>query len=345
MTTHRRSVIAVSAVAAVMVVATACSSGGNASGSGTQAGTASGSNAKTTADLTVAIPALGIDYNWDLLAAKELGYFSANGINVTLKNFAGPPETIAALASGSAQFAGGVASDQTIIAHNKGTHIAIVAGEDAALDEVMVKPSITSWAQAKGKTFGSAAPTSGSTLLLQRALESQNLKLTDVKLRPFGSTATRAAALFAGQVDGASLAQPFDFEAKAKGFKSLATIHDILGDYPFTVHVVNTDYASAHPDVVVNYLRAVVKAQAWLADSANRTQAAQILSKYSQATLALSEQTWDYVYQTTHGAAQHGAISNSELQPVLQSAKNETGDNSIALGNVVNTSYLTKANS
>jgi NitT/TauT family transport system substrate-binding protein len=346
MTTQRRSVIAVSALAAVMVVATACSWGGNDSGSGTQAGTAaSGSNATTTADLTVAVPALGIDYNWDLLAAKELGYFQANGINVTLKNFAGPPETIAALASGSAQFAGGVASDQTIIAHNKGTHIAIVAGENAALDEVMVKPSITSWTQVKGTTFGSAAPTSGSTLLLKRALESQHLALTDVKLRPFGSTATRAAALFAGQVDGASLAQPFDFEAKAKGFTSLATIHDILGDYPFTVHVVNTDYASAHPDVVVNYLRAVVKAQAWLADPANRTHAAQILSKYSQAAQSLSEQTWDYVYKTTHGAAKEGAISDSALQPVLQSAKDESGDNSIQLGNVVDTSYLTKATS
>src|ERR1700760_4618207 len=104
MTTHRRSVIAVSALAAVLTVATACSSGGNDSGSsaGAGAGSASGSNATTTADLTVAVPALGIDYNWDLLAAKELGYFSANGINVTLKNFAGPPETIAALASGSA---------------------------------------------------------------------------------------------------------------------------------------------------------------------------------------------------------------------------------------------------
>lgn len=344
MTNHRRSVMAASAFATVLLVATACSSGGSSSGGGDQAGTGSGSNSSQPVDITVAVPALGIDYNWDLLVAKEMGFFSANGINVSLKNFAGPPETIAALASGSAQFAGGVATDQTIIAHNKGTHVAIVAGENYALDEVMVKPSITNWSEVKGKTFGSAAPSSGSTLLLQRALESQGLKITDVKLRPFGSTADRAAALFAGQVDGASLAQPFDFQAKAKGMRSLATIHDILGNYPFTAHVVNTDYAKAHPDVVVNYLRAVVKAQSWLADPANRTRAAQILSKYSQASQALSEQTWDYVYKTAKGAVQGGAVSDAELQPVLQSAQDETGDKSLVLAGVVDRSYLSKAN-
>lgn len=340
MTKHRRSVMAASALATVMVIATACSSGGSGSGGGGQAGSGSGT---ATADLTVAVPALGIDYNWDLLTAKEMGFFSANHVNVTLKNFSGPPETIAALASGSAQFAGGVATDQTIIAHNKGTPVAIVAGENYALDEVMVKPSIANWSQVKGKTFGSAAPNSGSTLLLQRALESQHLKLSDVRLRPFGSTADRAAALFAGQVDGASLAQPFDFQAKTKGMRSLATIHDILGNYPFTAHVVNTDYAKDHPDVVVNYLRAVVKAQAWLTDPANRTRAAQILSKYSQASAALSEQTWDYVYKTTKGAVRAGAISENDLRPVLQSAKEETGDDSLVLNGVVDTSFLNKA--
>jgi ABC-type nitrate/sulfonate/bicarbonate transport system substrate-binding protein len=332
--------MAATAFATVMVIATACSSGGSGSGGGDQAGGGSG---PSTADLTVAVPALGIDYNWDLLTAKEMGFFSANGINVTFKNFSGPPETIAALASGSAQFAGGVATDQTIIAHDKGTHLAIVAGENYALDEVMVKPSIASWSQVKGKTFGSAAPNSGSTLLLKRALESQGLTLSDVKLRPFGTTADRAAALLAGQVDGAALAQPFDFQAKAKGMRSLATIHDILGNYPFTAHVVNTDYAKDHPDVVVNYLRAVVKAQSWLADPANRTKAAQILSKYSEAATDLSEQTWDYVYQTTKGAVQDGAISEEDLKPVLQSAKEESGDNSLTLSGVLDTSYLDKA--
>ncbi|HEX5407126.1 MAG TPA: ABC transporter substrate-binding protein [Pseudonocardiaceae bacterium] len=343
MTNQRRSVIAAATFVAVIGVVTAC--GGSGSGGGAQAGAPanSGSNAPKTVDLTVAIPALGIDYNWDITTAKEMGFFSDVGINATLKNFSGPPDTIAAVASGSAQFAGGVATDQTIIAHNKGTHVAIVAGENYALDEIMVKSSIESWSDVKGKTFGTAAPKSGSTLLLQRALESQGLALSDVKMRPFGTTGDRAAALLAGQVDGASLAQPFDFKAKAAGFTSLATMRDILGKYPFTAHVVNTDYASANPDVVVNYLRAIVKAQAWLADSANREKASQILSKYSEAELNLSEQTWDYVYKTAQGAVSGGAISDSDLAPVLTAAKQESGDNSLTLDGVVDTSYLNKA--
>lgn len=346
MSRRRRNVMALSLSAGLVVLVTAaCSSASSTSAKSAGSGAAGSPRAASITNVTVAIPALGIDYNWDVLVAKEKGFFQQEGINASLLNFPGPPETIAALASGSAQFAAGVASDASIIAHDKGTNIAIIAGEDDALDELMVKPSITSWSQVKGLSFGSAAPSSGSTLLLQRALQAHGLTLSQVQLRPFGSTADRAAALIAGQVDGASLAQPFDFQAKTKGFRSLATINQILPNYPFTVHDVNTSYAATHPTVVVNYLKAVIKAQAWLADPANRVAAATILSKYSKAALSLSEETWDYVYKTTHGAVQNGAISDMTLQPVLKSAQEESNNTGLKLTGVLDLTYLNRAKS
>src|SRR6202020_465247 len=90
-------------------------------------------------------------------------------------------------------------------------------------------------------------------------------------------TRPRASLLLACAVDAAILLPPFDFQAEAKGFKSLGLTVDYIKDLPFSGTAVNIAWANANKPILEKVLRAQSRSIAWFGDDKNRDEALRIL--------------------------------------------------------------------
>jgi len=90
-----------------------------------------------------------------------------------------------------------------------------------------VAPAIQTAADLKGKVLAVDRPGTAVDYGMRVLLSKLGLKPTDVTLRPLGNTSVEYPALVGGQVDGAVMAPPFTFMAKARGFRELKNIYDV----------------------------------------------------------------------------------------------------------------------
>jgi len=58
----------------------------------------------------------------------------------------------------------------------------------------------------------------------------------------------------------------------AAGFVSLGTVQEMIGPYQAAGYFVQRKWAGEHRELVASYLAAIVEAQRWLMDPANKSQ-------------------------------------------------------------------------
>jgi NitT/TauT family transport system substrate-binding protein len=139
-----------------------------------------------------------------------------------------------------------------------------------------------------------------------------------------GATAARASALLAGAVDAAILLPAFNFQAIAKGFKSLGLTVDYVKDLPFSGTAVNNAWATAHKASLEKLLRAQNKAVAWFNDPNNHEDAVRILKTASGLTQDDVEKAYVF-FRDGHFFEPTGKVSRSKLVS-LAKAMESLGD-------------------
>jgi NitT/TauT family transport system substrate-binding protein len=234
---------------------------------GGSSGTASAGNGKIALRLGY-FP--NITHATALVGVKK-GIFARDlGSNVTLKTatFNAGPEAVQALFSG--------ALDATYIGPNpainawqksKGTAIKIVSGEAAGGAYLVVKPSITSPSQLKGKKL--ATPQLGNTqdVALRSWLKTQGYTTTTtggggVTVVPQENALT-LQSFVAGSIDGAWVPEPWATRLVKEGTGHVLVDERALwpgGNYVTTLLVVRTAFLEAHPDAVKRLVQAQVDA-------------------------------------------------------------------------------------
>ncbi len=201
--------------------------------------------------------------NWIYYIADREGFFRAEGLRVSTITSGTPTNTINLLATGDVGI-GLNGSDVLIEAIVHHLPIKIVAPELGPSPYVLATmPSITSWAQLKGKSvlLGPKGDTSSMTFTL--LAEQQHLKLEDFSIIPGSTSSARYAALLSGNIAGTVLSQPFSVLAVEKGMHPLAVAGDSIKDWVDTCFAVNTNWAAANPPAVVRFMRALRKALAF----------------------------------------------------------------------------------
>jgi ABC-type nitrate/sulfonate/bicarbonate transport system substrate-binding protein len=136
---------------------------------------------------------------------------------------------------------------------------------------------VTSAAELHGKIVAAAGPSGTSAGLTRKLAASLGLGPADYQLLSVGGSPERYAALLSGQVGAALLSQPFDLQAIRQGFQPLARSSDVVPDLAFTMFVTTRPWLQTHREVAVRFLRAVIRANGWLYDPANRAAAEDIL--------------------------------------------------------------------
>ncbi|MDE2297138.1 MAG: ABC transporter substrate-binding protein [Burkholderiales bacterium] len=162
--------------------------------------------------LTLAVGGKNLLYYLPLTIAESLGYFKAEGLELTIADFAGGSRALQALIGGSADVVSG-AFEHTISMQVKGQPLRAFVLQGRAPQIVLginpkTMPGYKSVADLKGKKLGVTAPGSSTNVLANFVLAKAGLKPGDVAIIGVGAGSGAVAAMRSGQIDAISNLDP-----------------------------------------------------------------------------------------------------------------------------------------
>jgi NitT/TauT family transport system substrate-binding protein len=262
---------------------------------------------------------------WPELIAIDKGFFAAEDLKVDLVYIQSSAALVQQIAAGSLGIGIQTGLADPLRAVGMGAPIAVVRIDvQAPPYDLVAKPTIASMKDLKGKVISLGGPKDITRIYVDRMLAPSGVKDGDFDMVFAGATTARASALLAGAVDAAILLPPFDFQAVAKGFKSLGLTIDYVKDLPFSGTAVNVAWANTNKATLEKLLRAENKAIAWFEDEKNRDEALRILKTAS----SLSEDDVAKAYTFFHDGhffEPTGKVSRSKLN-ALAKAMESLGD-------------------
>jgi len=162
--------------------------------------------------LTIAVGGKNLLYYLPLTIAESLGYFKAEGLEVTIADFAGGSRALQAVVGGSADVVSG-AFEHTLNMQVKGQRMRAFALQGRAPQIVLginpkTMPAFKGVADLKGKKIGVTAPGSSTNVLANFVLAKAGLKASDVSIIGVGAGSGAVAAMRSGQIDAMSNLDP-----------------------------------------------------------------------------------------------------------------------------------------
>jgi ABC-type nitrate/sulfonate/bicarbonate transport system substrate-binding protein len=203
-----------------------------------------------------------------------------------------------------------------------GAHLITVMNEAVTALQygAMTKANVTSWNDIKGKTVMVGGPKDNTVFYFHQMARAHGLRDSDYTFQYAGASTARLAALKAGAVDVSLLANPADIQAEQDGFHRLDNLlpQYLNGDnYAGGGPVVTQEWAKAHSDELTRYIRAVLKAIAWIYDPANKQALFEIVGPKLNLTQDVYEQTYQVNIAGTKTWSTDGQIKDSAIQGVL----------------------------
>ncbi|MDD2918591.1 ABC transporter substrate-binding protein [Rhodoferax sp.] len=162
--------------------------------------------------VTLAVGGKNLLYYLPLTIAEQRGYFKAEGLDVTIVDFAGGSKALQAVVGGSADVVSG-AFEHTINMQFKGQPMRAFVLQGAAPQIVLgvnpkTMPNFKTVADLKGKKVGVSAPGSSTNVMVNFALAKVGLKPNDVSIIGVGTGSGAVAAMRSGQIDAMSNLDP-----------------------------------------------------------------------------------------------------------------------------------------
>lgn len=212
-----------------------------------------------------------------LWVAAGKGFFKREGLDAEVSAIRGTAPAMQALVSDSIYVAL-AANDGVIGLVEKGMGLAMIAAGAKTTHMIMGGKKYKTYEDLRGATIGSSTLTSGTAFLLKRVLKSQGLEYPrDYNLINVGGSGPAFTALSTGAIAAAILAVPVSFRAQEMGFNLIGKVTDVFPNFLLSSFSVRREWAAAHRQEVVQFLRALVQARKWLEE--NREAAADFLAE------------------------------------------------------------------
>ena len=238
-------------------------------------------------DSVINISTNPIDSGAEVFYANDLGLFTKAGLNVQISPGSNGA-AIAAAVAGNAVDIGYADIGALAKAHSRGVEFSIIApaalwDANAPVNAIMVAKT-SSYRTAKdltGKTVAVPGLGTAAAFVVNAWLDANGADSTTVKIieLPY---AAMPAALDAGRIDAAHLAEPFLSVAKDKA-RVLGSADDTLGKlYLRTVWFVRTSWAKDHPDLVARFAAVIHQTALWANDKRNHDKSAAILVAHTK---------------------------------------------------------------
>lgn len=228
-----------------------------------------------------------IDSGAEVFYAKDLGLFAKAGIEAQIQPGQNGSAIAAAVASNAVDI--GYADIGALArAHTRGIFFTIIAPAamwvaSAPVNVLMVakRSPIRAARDLNGKTIAVPGLGTNAEFAVHEWLNANGADASRVKFIEL-SYAAMPAALEAGRVDAAHVAEPFIAVAKQRA-RVLASADDALGkEYLRTVWFASSAWARQHPDLVARFAGAMRETAQWANDKRNQRKSAAILVKYTK---------------------------------------------------------------
>jgi NitT/TauT family transport system substrate-binding protein len=228
-----------------------------------------------------------IDSGAEVFYAKERGTFAKNGLDVTIQPGQSGAAIAAAVASGAIDI--GYADLGALAkAHVKGIDFVVLAPAALWLTNAPVNKLIVSKNSAihsardlAGKVIAVPGLGTAAEYAVHAWLDASGGDSTSVKYIEL-AYAAMPAALEAGRIDAAHVAEPFISQALQTG-RVLASADDALGpEYLRTVWFSTRAWAQRNPDAVARFVAAMRETATWANAKGNQAKSAEILEKYAK---------------------------------------------------------------
>ena len=226
--------------------------------------------------LTIAVGGKNLLYYLPLTIAESLGYFKAEGLDVTIVDFAGGSKALQAVVGGSADVVSG-AFEHTLIMQPKGIRLRAFALQGRAPQVVLginpkTMPGYRTVADLKGKKIGVTAPGSSTQVLANFVLAKAGLKPSDVSIIGVGAGSGAVAAMRAGQIDAISNLDPVITLLQRSGDLKIVSDTRIVaeadkafgGPMPAGCLYAPQAFIDKNPATVQAIANAIVKADKWI---------------------------------------------------------------------------------
>ena len=227
-------------------------------------------------------------FNMPAWVAERKGYLKEDGYDFRLKLTPSAEDLNSNLKSGAYQLS--ISPPETVIIDSAkpGATVRVVGGNAGKLPHfIIAKPEFRTLAQLRGAHFGVYSNEEGTTYLLADIAKAAGFPAGDYRVSAVGGAPARWELLKAGKIDVALQPFPLSYQAEAAGYNNLGPVLAIVPDWQFTTINANAPWAARNPLVVIAFLRALRKGQAYM--EAHPDEAAQIAAEELRADLPLAK--------------------------------------------------------
>ncbi len=206
--------------------------------------------------------------------AADLGFFERRGIRVETSTTQASEPQMQALLDGRFNIASSDADNFVYWTEDRGADFVIfMVGEGPPNNQFWVSRDIQSFDDIRGQTLAVDSAFSGQSTTLRLILLRNGLMIDrDYTFLPVGDSSIRARTIAEGRAVGASLNQAAadSSDGQAAGLHLLARASDYVATLPAGALTTTRRFAAEHPDLLLDFIGALIDVQAWLLDPSNR---------------------------------------------------------------------------
>jgi ABC-type nitrate/sulfonate/bicarbonate transport system substrate-binding protein len=206
--------------------------------------------------------------------AEKRGYFAKHGVTAETENLPSSDVLRSNLANGNGDLAYLAVDNAVAMVELAHQDMVILMGGEGSQNELVVQPEIKSLQELRDKILIVDAPNTAYALQMKKILLAKGLQVVrDYEMKPIGGTPQRLIAMREHkEYAGSMLGPPALITAKQEGFVSLAKVQDVIGPYQAAGYFAQRKWALDNKENLENYLAAIIEAQRWLMDPANKQQ-------------------------------------------------------------------------
>lgn len=225
--------------------------------------------------------------------ARQKGFFREEGIDAQMTYVRSSGVEIAAMLSGEVDYTiGGTTAINAIVA---GAPLRLAMGYLNRVDHLLIANSkYKTVKELKGQVIGAQTAASIINVILKEMFSKNGMDAErDVTLVNMGGTQERYISLKAGAAAATLLGSPQSFSAEKDGFRRLAAASDYAPG--FSGLVIRSDLPSKKPDQLKRFLRASLKALAFIRQSPQET--AQMIGREFKMAPEIAQPTYEQLLQ------------------------------------------------
>jgi NitT/TauT family transport system substrate-binding protein len=203
--------------------------------------------------------------------AEDLKIFDKHGIDADVLMITGGSRSVAALLSGSTQFATG-SGTAPLVAAARGSDVKLIAASYNKFPySIIARPEIRSPQDLRGRRIALLNYGGSNDLALQVAFREWNIKPGEVAVIIGGDAPTRLASMMAGRVDATILSPPHLTKAVQAGYRVLADMGEMNANFTQSSLYTKGSYIRENRDRAKRFLRAYAEAVHTIKNDRKRT--------------------------------------------------------------------------